>query len=107
VVRAVNFLARLAVAGILLSAVPIGGGFAAPTPKIALTEVITPAERCDSLEKQFDKALPKHADAKNLAAAKKLRAEGERRCDAGKHAAGALALARALTELGVDVVEDK
>lgn len=64
-------------------------------------KVTTPAQRCTDLESQFDTALPKHGDAKNLTAAQKLRTEGQHLCEEGQHAAGALRLARALTDLGV------
>jgi hypothetical protein len=103
-----NHGSRLAVAGLCLC-LTAAAGLAAPVAKKpadgaktppAVT-VTTPAERCDDLEKQFDESLPKHTDAKNLTSAKKWRTEGEKRCDAGKHAVGAWWLARALTELGV------
>ena len=77
---------------------------AAPPAKAAATpakKVTTPAQRCKDLEGQFDTALPKHNGAKTLTAAQKLRADGERLCDAGQHAAGALRLAKALIDLGV------
>ena len=64
-------------------------------------KVTTPAQRCKDLEGQFDTALSKHNPAKALTAAQKLRADGERLCDAGQHAAGALRLAKALIDLGV------
>jgi len=66
-----------------------------------MKKVTTPAQRCKDLEEQFDAALPKHADAKNLTNAQKLRTEGQRLCDEGQHAAGALRLAKALVDLGV------
>jgi hypothetical protein len=64
-------------------------------------KVTTPAQRCKDLEEQFDVALPKHADARNLVTAQKLRTEGQHLCETGQHAAGALRLARALVDLGV------
>ena len=83
-------------------------GAAAPVtkPTVAKTappakKVTTPAQRCKDLEEQFDIALPKHPEAKNISAAQKLRAEGQHLCEEGQHAAGALRLARALVDLGV------
>jgi hypothetical protein len=102
--QGLNVGSRLAVASIFLLA-PLAGGTLAAPPKKPPAVVVTPAERCDSLERQFDKALPKHEDAKALTAAKKLRVQGEKLCDRGKHAAGALALAQALADLGVDIVD--
>ncbi len=84
-------------------------GTAAPVTKPATQKpapqptkkVTTPAQRCKDLEEQFDTALPKHGDAKNLVTAQRLRSEGQRLCDEGQHAAGALRLAKALVDLGV------
>ena len=103
--QGLNVGSSLAIAGLCLFAPLAGGTLAASPPKKPATVVMTPAERCDSLERQFDRALPKHEDAKALTAARKLRAQGEKLCDHGKHAAGALALAEALTDLGVDIVD--
>src|SRR5262245_58464224 len=105
--------AKLLLAGILAVAAGAGAGNAfavsattkPPPAKAAATapvkKVTTPAQRCKDLEGQFDIALPKHAGAKMLTAAEKLRADGEHLCDAGQHAAGALRLAKALVDLGV------
>src|SRR6266536_1652019 len=101
---------RLLLAAVL--ALPLGAGNAlgasttkpiAPKPVAAAPakKVTTPAQRCSDLEGQFDIALPKHDDAKSLPAAQKLRADGQRLCDGGQHAAGALRLAKALIDLGV------
>jgi hypothetical protein len=101
---------RLLLAGLL--AAPAGAGTVLGasatkplTPKPPATQpvkkVTTPAQRCTDLEAQFDAALPKHADAKNLTAAQKLRADGQHLCEEGQHAAGALRLVKALTDLGV------
>jgi hypothetical protein len=103
------FAGRLWLAGCLAALVGIGSLDAAPFTKPVTTKpatqpakkVTTPAQRCKDLEEQFDIALPKHADAKNLNAAQKLRAEGQRLCEEGQHAAGALRLAKALVDLGV------
>jgi hypothetical protein len=105
--------ARLALAGLVVASAGAGNGLGAaatkpPPPKPAASQpakpakkVTTPAQRCTDLESQFDAALPKHSDAKNLNAAQKLRAEGQHLCEEGQHAAGALRLARALVDLGV------
>jgi hypothetical protein len=100
---------RLWLAGCVAALLGIGSPVAAPVTKPATTKtatqptkkVTTPAQRCKDLEDQFDTALPKHADAKNLPTAQRLRAEGEHLCEEGQHAAGALRLARALVDLGV------
>ena len=76
--------------------VPPKPATAAPAKKVT-----TPAQRCTDLEGEFDIALPKHSDSKSLSAAQKLRADGQRLCEAGQHAAGALRLAKALAALGV------
>lgn len=104
--------ARLLFAAVLGLATGTGTAFAAsatpkaaPPPKpaaaAAAKKVTTPAQRCTDLEGQFDVALPKHGGSKTLGAAQKLRADGQRLCDAGQHAAGALRLAKALVDLGV------
>lgn len=101
---------RLLLAGLLTASVGAGNALGASTTKTVspkppasqpLKKVTTPAQRCTDLETQFDAALPKHGDAKNLTAAQRLRAEGQKLCEAGQHAAGALHLARALIDLGV------
>jgi hypothetical protein len=102
---------RLLLAGSLVASAGAAVALGAPASKPAqpkpaagsqpAKKVTTPAQRCTDLESQFDAALPKHGDAKNLAAAQKLRAEGEHLCEEGQHAAGALRLAKALVDLGV------
>jgi hypothetical protein len=101
---------RLWLAGSLAALIDIGSPVAAPvtirpaTPKTTTQpakKVTTPAQRCKDLEEQFDTALPKHVDAKNLSTAQRLRAEGQHLCEEGQHAAGALRLAKALVDLGV------
>jgi hypothetical protein len=73
-----------------------------PAAAAPVKKVTTPAQRCTDLEGQFDGALPKHNNAsKTVTTAQKLRADGQRLCDAGQHAAGALRLAKALVDLGV------
>jgi hypothetical protein len=104
--------AKLLLAGLLALSADAGSAFAVsattkPVPPkpaaaaIPAKKVTTPAQRCKDLEGQFDVALSKHSGAKMLTAAQKLRADGERLCDAGQHAAGALRLAKALVDLGV------
>src|SRR5438067_1104297 len=80
---------------------PITPKPAAAAPTKPAKKVTTPAQRCTELEGQFDGALQKHNDAKSLPAAQKLRTDGQRLCDGGQHAAGALRLAKALIDLGV------
>jgi len=84
----------------------LGASTTKPVPSKPATlqptkKVTTPAQRCADLESQFDAALLKHGDAKNLTAAQKLRAEGQHLCEEGQHAAGALRLAKALIDLGL------
>ena len=93
---------RLILAILTVPLIAAGMG-AAPAPAAG---VVTPTERCQALEKQFDQAIRRHEDTHGvstatLAAAKTLRAEGEKLCSAGRHAAGALDLARALADLGI------
>jgi len=77
-----------------------------PVPqKPPMPKVITPAQRCAALEKQFDEALKGTFDDRNLPAAKKLRSEGGHLCESGRHAAGALRLARALQAIGLEAEE--
>jgi hypothetical protein len=84
-----------------------GAAAAASTPKVVAkatppaAKVITPAQRCTALEKQFDDALRNPGEGHNLPAAKKLRAEGGHLCDIGRHAAGALHLSEALAGIGL------
>jgi len=101
---------RLFLAGLIVASAAAGNALGAaatkpvppkPAASQPLKKVTTPAQRCTDLEGQFDAALLKHGDAKNLTAAQKLRAEGQHLCEEGQHAAGALRLARALIELGV------
>ena len=100
---------RLWLAACVAALLGIGTPYAAPVTKPVpqkpatqpTKKVTTPAQRCKDLEEQFDTALPKHADAKSLVTAQKLRAEGQHLCEEGQHAAGALRLARALVDLGV------
>ncbi len=75
-----------------------------PAPAV-VRGVTTPAERCTALEKQFDLALLKGVKAHDPALARKLRAEGAHLCDTGRHAAGALRLAKALADLGLEPQE--
>jgi hypothetical protein len=100
----------LLVSAVLALSSGFGSAFGAPAtkppqPKPATAapakKVTTPAQRCSDLESQFDVALPKHSDSKSLTSAQKLRADGQRLCDAGQHAAGALRLVKALADLGV------
>ena len=100
--------ARLSLVGLIVASAGNALGAAATKPvppKPAVSQpakkVTTPTQRCTDLENQFDAALPKHSDAKNLTAAQKLRAEGQHLCEDGQHASGALRLARALVDLGV------
>ena len=76
-----------------------------PPAKAPAPNIITPAQRCTALEKQFDEALKDSYDGHNLNAAKKLRAEGGHLCETGRHAVGALRLARALEEIGLEAEE--
>ena len=101
---------RLLLAGLLTASAGAGNALDASKPKPVppkppasqlVKKVTTPAQRCTDLETQFDAALPKHRDAKNLAAAQTLRAAGQHLCEEGQHATGALRLARALIDLGV------
>jgi hypothetical protein len=97
-----------ALAGMMLLAVPAASATApAKTAKVEqpATRITTPAQRCAALEKQFDDAAKTEADGKNLASAKKLRAEGGHLCEVGRHAAGALRLSRALAEIGLKAKE--
>src|SRR5579883_1644284 len=66
---------RLALALCIAALVAAGNsGVAAPMTKPTTQKpatqpakkVTTPAQRCKDLEEQFDAALPKHADARNL-----------------------------------------
>ena len=103
------FAGRLWLAGCIAALLGIGSPVAAPITKLVTPKTVTPpakkvttpAQRCKDLEEQFDAALPKHADAKNLTTAQRLRAEGQHLCEEGQHAAGALRLAKALVDLGV------
>src|SRR5262249_58898138 len=103
-------LCRLMLAASVTVAAGAGGALGAsakaPAQKPAAAvapekKVTTPTQRCKALEVQFDQALPKHSDGKSQPTAQKLRADGQRLCDAGQHAAGALRLAKALIDLGV------
>ena len=62
---------------------------------------MTSANKCTRLEKQFDRAIPKHASAPKAADAKTLRAEAGTLCKAGKPDDGIPKLQEALNNLGV------
>jgi hypothetical protein len=103
-------VAGLSLVGLIVASAGAGNALGAaatkpvpPKPVAAqpAKKVTTPTQRCTDLEGQFDAALPKHGDAKNLTAAQKLRAEGQHLCEEGQHASGALRLAKALIDLGV------
>ncbi len=108
--NAFSGLARLVVVAALLIG-PAAASEQSSSPKTAAKaptqthKVTTPAERCAALERQFDAALLKDAQAHNLSSAKKLRAEGAHLCEAGKHALGALRLSTALADLGLQAKE--
>ena len=75
---------------------------AAVAPKLtAVVPKLTAAQRCVSLETQFDDALPLHAGARKLASAKKLADEGQDDCAKKKYSLGARRLVAALADLGV------
>jgi hypothetical protein len=84
---------------------PVSAKVPVAPQKPPMPKVITPAQRCSALEKQFDEALKGTFDDRNLSAAKKLRSEGGHLCESGRHAAGALRLARALQEIGLEAEE--
>ena len=58
------------------------------------------ADKCASLEKQFDAALKKHSKAPKVGEAKEMRAEGGKLCASGDYAGGSAKLAQAMTDLG-------
>lgn len=62
---------------------------------------MTPAQKCKALEKQFDKAIKRHAKAAKAADAKAMRTEGGKLCASGKQADGIAKLEGALKDLGV------
>jgi len=67
-------------------------------PAMAAT---TSADKCTRLEKQFDQAIVKHAQADKAADAKALRSEATTLCTSGKPDDGINKLHEALNDLGV------
>jgi hypothetical protein len=65
------------------------------------TAAVKSAERCTSLQAQFDEALTTHGSAAKAADAKMLRAEGGKLCTAGQHSAGIVKIEQAFKDLGV------
>ena len=59
------------------------------------------ADRCSSLEAQFDQAITTHGTATKAAAAKSLRTKGANLCNSNKQASGIKNLQQALKDLGV------
>ena len=71
------------------------------TPVTPAAPKLTAAERCASLEEQFNAALLLHLTAKKIALAKKLAEEGTEQCTKKKYSLGSRRLVAALTDLGV------
>ncbi|MEO8668283.1 MAG: hypothetical protein ABI399_07190 [Bauldia sp.] len=75
-------------------------GFAATSAK-PMKVVLKPAERCASLQTQFDTAWPMHKTGKLASSAEKLRADGGKLCTAKHYAAGERKIVAALKDIGV------
>ena len=63
--------------------------------------MMTPLERCMSLEKQFDAAITAHEKAPMAHQAKIMRADGGSLCARGEHDQGITKLEGALKDLGL------
>jgi hypothetical protein len=101
------FVAAIAIS-LLMASAWAGGAWAAdttaknsPPPGTPTPPKLTAAERCASLEDQFEQALPQHLEAKKLASAKKLAEEGSERCAKKEYSLGSRRLVDALADLGV------
>lgn len=92
---------RVGSAVVLLSMISIMGGIA---PSLART-VVTPAERCSRLGRQFDEAIKTNAPATRVAEAGPLRKKAVQLCASGKRAQGIRTYAKALKMLGVKPID--
>jgi len=97
-----------AVLSVAMLSTPVlaGGNYGTAMPstqKIQKVAAMTPAEKCMSLEKQFDAAIKSHGKAAKANAAKAMRTEGENLCASGKRIEGIAKLEKALKDLGVKV----
>ncbi|WP_395018007.1 hypothetical protein [Dongia sp.] len=90
-------------AAILLSSAALANSTATtPTAKAKPTEQSQKlADRCASLEAQFDQAITSHGNATKAATAKSLRSKGGSLCSANQQASGIKHLQQALKDLGV------
>jgi hypothetical protein len=72
------------------------------TPKPKPTEQSQKlADRCSTLETQFDQAITTHGNATKAATAKSLRTKGGNLCNSNKQTSGIKNLQQALKDLGV------
>ena len=60
-----------------------------------------PADKCNALKSQFDKAIESHGMAAKAADARAMRTEGSKMCVAGEWNRGVVKLETALKDLGV------
>ncbi len=72
-----------------------------PVPVTPAAPKLTAAQRCASLEAQFNAALPLHLSARKVGSAKKLAEEGVEQCAKKKYSLGSRRLVAALADLGV------
>lgn len=86
-----------ALAGSLLLA---SGAMAASTG-VQLAATMTAAEKCTTLEAQFDDAIKTHGSSSKAAEAKTLRTEASALCAGSKQTEGVSKLQQALKDLGV------
>jgi len=63
--------------------------------------MMTPAQKCSALEKQFDAAIKKHGKADKAAEARTMRTQGGELCANGKRGDGVARLESALKGIGV------
>ena len=92
-----------AAAAAILAPAAFGATTPAPTTAAApaAAPTMTPAQQCDSLQKQYQTAAAANASNPNAAKAKKSAADGESLCKEGKPADGVKKYQHALKELGV------
>jgi hypothetical protein len=92
---------------VMLSTPVLAAGNSNPTPVSQPSPQkgasMTPAEKCASLEKQFDAAVVSHEKAARITEAQSMRSEGGNLCASGKYDAGIAKLDQALKDLGVNV----